>query len=178
MGEIRIGAADHHGLAELEHIGRHGVHLGRTDRAEEGDDVGLRGELREREHDAGIGGLVVFDDQFGLLAQNAAGLVDRFKRELGALDGIAARLRGGAGDRRAHADLDRRALRACTCNDVGNDMGCGNTGHDAGREIASRKLHSKTSLGPGILVGPSWCWRSVASAKTGCCLRILAPGVN
>ena len=59
--------------------------LGRADRAEEGDDVGLGGELGERQHDAGIGGLIVFDDQFELLAEHAAGLVDGIQRELGAL---------------------------------------------------------------------------------------------
>ena len=44
---------------------------------------GLRGEFGECQHDAGIGGLVVLDDQFELLAEHAAGLVDGLERELG-----------------------------------------------------------------------------------------------
>ena len=115
MRQVRIGTADHHGLAELEHVGRHRMHLGRTDRAEEADDVGLGGELGERQHDAGIGGLIVLDDQFELLAEHAAGLVDGFERELRALDGVSAGFGGGTGDRRAHADLDGGALRLCSC---------------------------------------------------------------
>jgi hypothetical protein len=39
------------------------------------DDVGLGGKFRERQHDAGVSGLIVLDDQFGLLAQDAAGLL-------------------------------------------------------------------------------------------------------
>ena len=137
MGQVRIGAADHHRLAELEHVGRHRVHLGGADRAEEADDVGLRGQLGERQHDAGIGGLVVFDDQFDLLAEHAAGLVDGVERELGALDGIAAGFGRGAGDRRAHADLDGGALRPRAADNIR----CGNTSSQTSREIASRKLH-------------------------------------
>ena len=53
----------------------------------------LRGELGERQHDAGIGGLIVLDDQFDLLAEDAAGLVDRFQRKLGALCAHSRRIR-------------------------------------------------------------------------------------
>ncbi len=137
LGEVGVGAAEHHGLAELHDVGRHGMDLGRADRTEEADDVGLRRQLGEGQHDAGIGGLVVLDDQFELLAEHAALLVDRLQRQLGAAGGVFAGFRRRAGDRRAHADLDGRALRPCTSDDVG----CGNTGSDAGREIASGKLH-------------------------------------
>ena len=137
MGEVRIGAADHHGLAKLDDVRGHRMHLGRTDRTEEPDDVRLRGELREGEHDAGIGGLVVLDDQLALLSQDTAGLVDGFERELGALDGVAAGFSGGAGDGRTHADLDGGALRICALDEVWR----GNTGSNSGSEIASRQSH-------------------------------------
>ena len=163
MGQVRIGAADHHRLAELEHVGRHRVHLGRADRAEEADDVGLRRQLGERQHDAGIGGLVVLDDQFELLAEHAAGLVDGFERELGALDGVSAGFGGRAGDRRAHADLDGGALRPCAADDVG----CSNTGSDTGREIASRKLHSILPEA-GLLCRPFLVLAVRTGRKTGC----------
>ena len=85
MGQVRIGAADHHRLAEFEHIGRHRHHLCRANRTEECDDVRLRGQLRKRQHDARIGGLVILDNEFDLLAKHAAGLVDRRERKLGAI---------------------------------------------------------------------------------------------
>ncbi|MGY4374021.1 hypothetical protein ACVWZ3_001660 [Bradyrhizobium sp. i1.3.6] len=138
VGEVRIGAADHHGLAKLDHVGRHRVHLGRTDRAEEPDDVGLRGELGESEHDAGIGGLVVLDDQLALLSQDTAGFVHSFERELGALDGVTAGFSGWTGDGRAHADLDGGALRMRALDEVWR----GNAGSNSGREVASRQSHS------------------------------------
>ena len=98
---------------------------------------GCDGQLGERQHDAGIGGLVVFDDQFDLLAEHAAGLVDGIQRELGALDGVSAGFGGRAGDRRAHADLDGGALRPRAADHVR----CGNTNGQTSGEIASRKLH-------------------------------------
>ena len=137
MRQIGIGTADHHRLAKLQHVRRHRVHLGRTDRAEEGHDVRLGCEFGECQHDARIGGLIVFDDQFELLAENTASLVDGFERELRSLDGISAGFGGRTGYGRTHANLDGGALCLCTANDVG----CGNTGNDTGREIASRKLH-------------------------------------
>jgi hypothetical protein len=45
MGQIRIGPADHHGLAKFEHIRRHRHHLGRTDRAKKCNDVVLGGQF-------------------------------------------------------------------------------------------------------------------------------------
>ena len=138
VGQVGIGAADHHGLAELEHVGRHRMDLGRADRAEEADDIRLRGQLGERQHDAGIGGLIVLDDEFDLLAEHAAGLVDGRERELGAVLRPKPLLGRGTRDRHAHADLDGGALRAARCDDVR----CGNTGRDARREIASRQFHS------------------------------------
>src|SRR5271163_580270 len=47
---VRVGAADHHGLSKLEHVGRHCVDLGRTNRAEKRNDVGLRGQFGECQH--------------------------------------------------------------------------------------------------------------------------------
>ena len=171
MGEVRIGAADHHGLAELDDVRRHRMHLGRTDRAEEADDVGLRGELREGEHDAGIGGLVVLDDQLALLSQDTAGLVDGFECELGALDGVAAGFSGGTGDGRAHADLDGGALRMCALDEVWR----GNTGSNSGSEIASRQSHTFLP-GAGHPCRPFLVLRSlgfVTEYRAGCYLRTL-----
>ena len=71
---------------------------------------GLRGQFGKRQHDAGIGGLIVLDDQFDLLAEHAAGLVDRGERELGAVLRPKALLGRGPRHRHAHADLDGRAL--------------------------------------------------------------------
>jgi hypothetical protein len=102
------------------------------------DDVVLGGQLRERQHDARIGGLVVLDHQFDLLAEHAAGLVDRAERELGAVLRPKALLGGGTCDRHAHADLDGRTLGPGAADNIR----CGNTDGQSGREIASRELHS------------------------------------
>ncbi len=173
VGQVGIGAADHHRLAELDHIGRHRMDLGRADRAEKGDDVGLRGELGERQHDAGIGGLIVLDDQFGLLAEHAAGLVDGVERKLGALDRVSPGFGGRSGHRRAHADLDRGALRPGATD----DMGCGNTGSDANREIASRKFHPFLPEA-GLLCRPFLVLASAREANPCSYLRTLSFGVN
>ena len=109
----------------------------------------LRGQFRERQHDAGIGGLVVFDDEFDLLAEHAAGLVDGCERKLGAVLRPKPLLGRGPRHRHAHADFDGGALRPR----AGDDVGCCNTGCDAGREIASRKLHSFLP-GAGLLCRP------------------------
>ena len=84
----------------------HRVHLGRTDRSQEGDDVRLGGELRERQHDSGIGGLIVLDDQFDLLAENASGFVDLLRQHV-ERPGLGLPPHGsaaGEGDRVAYFD--------------------------------------------------------------------------
>jgi len=124
----------HHRFAELEHIGRHRHHLGRADRTEERDDVRLRGQLRKRQHDARIGGLVVFDNQLDLLAEYAAGLVDRRERKLGAVLRPKTLLGSRSRNRHAHADLDGRSLRPRAADNVGG----GNTNGQTSRKIASR----------------------------------------
>ena len=112
LGQRRIGAAEADGLTRLQDIGRHRVVLRRADRADEGDDVGLRGELREGEHGARIGRLVVLGDEFDLFAEHAAGFVDPVERDLRAGQRIFAVVRGRAGDGQHHADLDRVASSA------------------------------------------------------------------
>ena len=112
LGQLRIGAAEADRLGGLEDIGRHGVILSRADRAEEGDDVGLRRELGEGEHGARIGGLVVLGDEFDRLAEHAARLIDPVERDFRAGERVFAAVGGGAGDGQHHADLDRRAVRA------------------------------------------------------------------
>lgn len=82
MGEVGIGSSDRHRLAEFQNVRRHGVHLRRADRSEKCDDVRLRGQLREGQNHAGVGSLVVFGNQFDLLAENTARLVDGLQRQL------------------------------------------------------------------------------------------------
>ena len=87
-------------------------------------------------------GLVVWSssiDQFDLLAEHAAGLVDGRQRELGAVLRPEALLGRRTRYRHAHADFDGGALGARRAAD---DVRCGNTNGQAGREVASRKLHS------------------------------------
>ena len=143
--ERRVGAADHHGLGNLQNVGRHRVDLRRADRAEEGDHVWLRRQFREGEHDAGVGRLVVLDDELDLLAQHAARLVDGVERELGTDLRVVPRLGGRTGDRRAHADLDRGALR----RRAADEGGPGQRGRQCSRERAARYGHG---LSPDVLV--------------------------
>ena len=150
--QVRIGAADHHGLAELEHVGRHRMDLGRTDRTKETDDVGLRGQLGERQHDAGIGGLIVLDHEFDLLAEHAAGLVDGRERQLGAVLRPKPLLGCGTRDRDAHADLDRGRLRIGARDDIRRR----NTGRDARGEFTSRQSHSNPPCNPCFFAGSYW----------------------
>ena len=112
LGQRRIGAAKADRLAGLQDVGRHGVILRRTDRAEERDDVGLRGELGEGQHRARIGGLIVLGDKFDRLSEYAARLVDPIERDLGAGQRVFAAVCGGSGDGQHHADLDRFPLGA------------------------------------------------------------------
>ena len=107
LRQLGIGAAEADGLAGLQDIGRHRVVLRRADRAEEGDDVGLRGELGEGEHRARIGRLIVLGDEFDLFSEHAARLVDAIERDLRAGQRVFAAVGGGAGDGQHHADLDR-----------------------------------------------------------------------
>jgi hypothetical protein len=83
------------------------VVLRRPDRAEEGDDVGLRGELGEGEHRAWIGRLVVLGDEFNLFSQHASRLIDSIECDFGAGQRVFAAIGGRAGDGKHHADLDR-----------------------------------------------------------------------
>ena len=96
MREGGRGAADHHGLAGLEHVGRHGVDLRAADGTDEGGDVGLPGQAAEGEHGAGVGGLVVLRDQLHLAAEHAV-FVDLLQREHGAVELQVPGFRGGAG---------------------------------------------------------------------------------
>src|SRR3984893_8145605 len=113
------------------------MHLGGADRAQKSDDVVLCRQFRERQHDAGIGGLIVFDHELDLLAEDATGLVDGSECKFGAVLRPQPLLGGGARQRHAHADLEGRALRAGAADHVR----CGNTNGQPCRELASRKLH-------------------------------------
>ena len=125
LRQRRIGAAEHHRLADLEQVGRDGVHLRRADRTEESDDVVLCGELREGEHPARIGRLVVLGDEFDLFAEHPARLVDAIERDLGAGERIFAGFGGGPRDGNDHADLQRRALRIRRSQDCRRGNACG-----------------------------------------------------
>jgi hypothetical protein len=105
VGQGRVGAADHHRLADLQNVGRHGVHLRAADGADERGDVGLRGQPAEGKHGARVGGLIVLDDQLHLLAQHAL-LVDDRERLLGALQLELAGFGGRAGRGEDAADAD------------------------------------------------------------------------
>ena len=67
----------------------------------------LPSQLAERHDNAGVGRLIVFNDQFDLFAENASRLVDFLYGELGALYLIAPDLGGRAGEWRNHANLHR-----------------------------------------------------------------------
>ena len=58
---LRIRAADHHRLADLEDVGRHRMHLGAADGTDESGDVLVAREFAERQHRTGVGGLVVLE---------------------------------------------------------------------------------------------------------------------
>ena len=107
FGQRGIGAAEANGFGGTENIGRHRMILRRADRAEEGDNVGLSGELREGEHRARIGRLVVLGDEFNLFSQHAPRLIDAFERDFGAGQRVFAAVGGRAGDGQHHANLDR-----------------------------------------------------------------------
>jgi len=123
------------------------MHLRRTDRAEEGDDVRLRGELGEGEHRAGVGRLVVFLDDLDLLAHDAAGLVDPLQRQLRADGGVFAGLGRRSGDRNDHADLDGRPLRVRAAQDRGHGYARGKSR----REMTPCEIHPDL---PISLCGP------------------------
>ncbi|BAQ46434.1 tungsten-containing formylmethanofurandehydrogenase, subunit B [Methylobacterium aquaticum] len=146
LGQHRIGAAEGHGLSGLEDVRRHGVVLGRADRAEERHEVGLRGELREGQHRARIGGLVVLGDELQRLAEHATGLVDGLERDLGAVQREAPGIRPGSGDRQHHADPHRAALGARGPDDRRRD--------DAGRRDRGRTLQENATRRPHRHVPP------------------------
>ena len=77
LGQRRIGAAETDRFAGPQYVRRHRVILRRADRAEERDDVGLRGEFGEGEHRAGIGRLVVLGDEFDLSSRTPPDLFTR-----------------------------------------------------------------------------------------------------
>ena len=156
VGECRIGAAEHHGLAGLENVRRHRMVLRRADRAEKGDDVGLRREFRESQHRAGIGGLVVFGDQFDRLAENAAGLVDLLHRDLRADQRVAPGIRRRPRYRENHADLRRRALRMRAAQKGRH----GDAGSQSRRDGTSRESHAIPPIAAGATIHPrAALWR-------------------
>lgn len=112
FGQRGIGAAEANGLTRLQDIGRHRMSLRRPDLAYKSDDVRLRSELRESQHRARIGRLVVFGDEFNRFTECAPGFVDALERDLGAGQSILTAVRAWAGDGRHHADLDRIAASA------------------------------------------------------------------
>ncbi len=85
MRKDRIGAADHHGLFDLKYVGRDGMQLGRANRAQEGYEIEIAGELAERQDNARIGGLIILDHEFERTAEHTVGLVDLVHGEVGAL---------------------------------------------------------------------------------------------
>ena len=105
--ERRIGAAEAKRLRSLEDVTRDRVILRRTNRAEEGNDVGLRRKLGKGEHRAGIRRLVVLGDKFELLSQNTAGFIDAIQCDLGARERISSHGGRRPGDRKDHSDLER-----------------------------------------------------------------------
>ena len=173
MGQIRIGAADHHRLAELEHVGRHRLNLGRADRAEKRDDIRLRGELGKGQHDAGVGGLVVFDHELDLLAEDAAGLVHGCQRELGAVLRPETLLGGGPV---TGTHMPILMVEPCARALV---MMWG-AAIPATMPAAKSRLVSliNSSLRPGVSVGLSWSWRTAGVRETDCYLRSLKRSVN
>src|ERR1700689_5532180 len=80
LGQRWIGAVKADRLSSLQAVGRHGVFLRRTYRAEEGENIGLGGELGEGQPRARIGGLIVLGDKFDRLSEDAARLVDPIER--------------------------------------------------------------------------------------------------
>jgi hypothetical protein len=58
------------------------VDLRRAHRADEGHDVSLRREFRERKYASGIGRSVVLNNEFYLLPEHAASLVNNVDDEL------------------------------------------------------------------------------------------------
>jgi hypothetical protein len=93
-------------LRSLQDVIGDRVILRRTNRAKEGNDVGLCRKLGKGEHRAGIGRLVVLGDKFELFSQNAAGFIDAIQCDLGASERISAHGGRRPGDRKGHADLE------------------------------------------------------------------------
>ena len=63
MGQLRIGAAHHHGFADSLDVWGHGVNLGTVDRSDKRRNILVPGEFAEREHTSRVGRLVIFDDE-------------------------------------------------------------------------------------------------------------------
>jgi len=120
-------------------------------------------------------GLVVWsssDDQFGLFAENTAGLVDRVQRELGALDRVSA----GFGAARSQArTLPILMVAPCA---LALPMMWG-AARPAAMPAAKSRLVSFIclSLRPGFFVGRS-VFAVLKDAKTCAYLRTLASRVN
>jgi hypothetical protein len=85
------------------------------DAAEGSDERGnilVAGKLAEREHNARVGRLVIFDDELNLSAKHATRFVHFFSSELCALSLVATRFNIGSGERSHHTDFERfRATR-------------------------------------------------------------------
>ena len=106
-GQGGIRPADNGGDAiVLDRIG-HGQDLGALDGADQRQNLLLLHGLLQRGQGAGVGGLVVHNDQVDFLAVNSTGCVDLLHSEFDRLDLKRAFVRRSAGDGRGKANLDR-----------------------------------------------------------------------
>ena len=90
---------------------QHGLYLGGTAGGNDHDNLRIFQEFLECRHGAGVGGLVVFENDRELAAVDPAGSVDLFNRQFCSLLVVLTRFSRFAGHGDDLADLDRLGLR-------------------------------------------------------------------
>ena len=102
---IGAGSGEHRNLVVLGDL-QGGQHVGAGDRAEHGNDFILGDQFGDGIGCFGRFGFVVGQNQFQLLAVDAAGRIDFLERQLDAVDGLLAKVGDAAGQFEVAADFD------------------------------------------------------------------------
>src|SRR5580704_19272168 len=83
------------------------MNLDAADRSDDRGNILVAGKLAEREHNARVGRLVIFDDELNWSAKHAARFVHLFSSELCALTLVETGFSKGSSERSHHADFER-----------------------------------------------------------------------